>query len=459
MALVLRDELFTWDFVEMLPDLKRIRLVLENLGDEKLVKKLEQERGRGRDDYPVRAMWNFVVSFLLTGHVTWAGHLRELNRNRDLAMLCGFSPWRKLPGPDNLSRFLGVLLKMQPELMEMFHALVSTVGQLLPDFGRDLAADSKAVRSFAVASSKKLRKDGQPDARGEHDAAIAKKTQFVEKADGTTEEVLYEWFGFKLHLLVDTKYQLPVASEVTKGLVADTSRLEPLLKDWNEHHPELCARTEQVAADKAYDDEENHLATRRLGAQLLCPTRKMWREGQAKVTDPQGEQVILKLLANSDAGNLAYDQDGQLYCAFQEAPDRSWGWRQMVFKGYEADRGAVKYICPAKAYGCDCPSAEDCPKGLSTTVRVKLSTDPRIFTPTPRHTPKFQRLYNRRTAIERVNGILDNVLGLEWHTMRGRARVELRVTLSLCAMLAMAVGRIKKGEANLLGSLVRAAAA
>lgn len=457
MARMAQGELFSWDFVGTLPDLERIRVVLENLGDEELVSKLEGKRGVGRDDYPIRPMWNFVVSFLLTGHVTWAAHLRELHRNRDLASLCGFSSLKKLPGPHNLSRFLSQLLEMKIELVLMFHSLIKTLGTLLPELGRQLAVDSKAIRSFAVVSSEKVRKDGQPDGRGEHDAAVGKKTQFVEKADGTVEERLYEWFGFKLHLMVDTHYQLPVAFVVTQGLEADTSHLEPLLKDWQERHPDLSARTEEISADKAYDDKENHLAARAMDAQLLSPTRKMWREGDGKVTNAEGESTLLKLLPNTAAGNLAYDQDGQIYCAFHAAPDQPWSWQPMLFKGYEADREAVKYICPAKANECICPCAQDCPKGPQTTVRVKLSTEPRIFTPTPRHTLKFQRLYNRRTAIERVNGILDNVLGLEWHTMRGKARVDLRVTLSLCAMLAMSIGRVLKGQQHLLGSLVRAA--
>ncbi len=37
--------------------LDRLRLVLDALPDEDLVRFLEQRRGRGRDDYPIRPMW------------------------------------------------------------------------------------------------------------------------------------------------------------------------------------------------------------------------------------------------------------------------------------------------------------------------------------------------------------------------------------------------------------------
>ena len=88
---------------------------------------------------------------------------------------------------------------------------------------------------------------------------------------------------------------------------------------------------------------------------------------------------------------------------------------------------------------------------------MKLEDDPRIFVPTPRHTLKFKRLYNHRTAVERVNGILDTVLGFELHTIRGLAMTRLRVSMALIAMLAMAVGRIRTGQIKLLRSLTKAA--
>jgi hypothetical protein len=190
------------------------------------------------------------------------------------------------------------------------------------------------------------------------------------------------------------------------------------------------------------------------GAELLCPTRKLWREGDGSTLDSEGEEIKVKLLPKSRVGDLVYDQDGQVYCAYQPQRDKPWDWRPMVFKGYEADRLAVKYVCPARAYGIECPSVQDCRRGYSTQVRVKLEDEPRIFVPTPRHSPKFQRSYNPRTSVERVNGALDTVFGFELHTMRGLAMTRLRVGLALCAMLSMAAGRIKVNQRERMGSIV-----
>ena len=56
---------FSWSDVEKLPELRRLERVLKALPDEELPASLEavRGRGRGRDDYPVRAIWRAVVVF------------------------------------------------------------------------------------------------------------------------------------------------------------------------------------------------------------------------------------------------------------------------------------------------------------------------------------------------------------------------------------------------------------
>ena len=331
------------------------------------------------------------------------------------------------------------------------------VRSLIPDFGKHSALDSKAIHSFAINASSKLKKDGTPDRRGEHDAAISQKTRFVEKADGTTEEVAYQYFGFKVHLMVDIPTQLPIACRITQGLVADGPMALPILKSLDSKHPELVKGCETLAADRAYDDEKSIAkAHDTYGVEMLVPTRNLWRKGDFIIKDADGKETLLKQLPGNGKEELAYDQDGQLYCFHKDASSGAEDHYPMTFKGYEKDRESLKYVCPAKAKGFTCGRCAECPFA-NGQVRVKTETDRRIFVPLPRHTLSFQRAYNGRTAVERANGVLDTVFGFEWHSMRGLATVSLRVNLALACMLAMAIGRIKNGQAGLLRSLVRAA--
>jgi hypothetical protein len=45
------------------------------------------------------------------------------------------------------------------------------------------------------------------------------------------------------------------------------------------------------------------------------------------------------------------------------------------------------------------------------------------------------------------------VLGFEEHFIRGQDKMETRVTLGLVVLLAMALGRIRSGQAELMRSL------
>jgi hypothetical protein len=87
-------------------------------------------------------------------------------------------------------------------------------------------------------------------------------------------------------------------------------------------------------------------------------------------------------------------------------------------------------------------------------VRVPLELDRRIFTPIARHSDKWEKAYDRRTSVERVNSRLDQVLGFEHHTIRGKSKMEMRLALALVVMLAMALGRIRIGQVDKMRSLV-----
>ncbi|WP_234702034.1 hypothetical protein [Desulfotomaculum nigrificans] len=62
MAIIPQKQIFGWQEIDELGDLQRLLLVQNYLPDEELMKKLEQERGKGRNDYPVRPVWNSIQS-------------------------------------------------------------------------------------------------------------------------------------------------------------------------------------------------------------------------------------------------------------------------------------------------------------------------------------------------------------------------------------------------------------
>jgi hypothetical protein len=153
MAMLPQKPLFCWDEIENLGDLERLVLVLRTMPDERLMAVLERERGRGRDDYPVRAVWNSLVAGVVFQHVSVAGLRRELLRNAQLRQVCGFdvlvAAEKAVPPAWVYTRFFRLLFRHAAEVDTMFDELVAALHRELPGFGRVLAGDGKAIPTHA----------------------------------------------------------------------------------------------------------------------------------------------------------------------------------------------------------------------------------------------------------------------------------------------------------------------
>jgi len=451
MAILPQPSLFNWCDIEASSDLDRLRLVLRSMPDEALVAQLESERGRrGRNDYPVRACWNALLACYVFQHPSVEALLRELRRNAELRQVCGFDLLlgdRAVPSSWAFSRFMASVIAHRELVRAMFDGLVEEVAGLLPELGEFLAADGKALASFGRPPRRSA--DGSPqrqgaDGRTERDADWGAKTKVWTDRQGVEHVKEAYWFGFKLHLLVDSRSELPLAYELTKASVQEKTRLQPLLRAYAQQHPSLLARGRELSADKGYDSTRNQAA--------------VWDEFRLRpvidiIASWQDEHGGTRALVTDGCDSVVYDERGRVSCVCP----RTGTLRRMAFWGFEAARESLKYRCPQTARGLECAGREECPGAQSEygkLVRIPLSTDRRLFVPVPRDTPGWDQAYARRTAVERVNSRLDRVLGFEQHTVRGQAKMETRVGLGLAVMLAMAVGRIRSGEPEKMRSLL-----
>jgi hypothetical protein len=248
-----------------------------------------------------------------------------------------------------------------------------------------------------------------------------------------------EWFGYKLHLIVDAIYELPVAYEVTAASASEIPAGRELVKCLQKRHPELVDDCQTLAADKGLDDTKLICQLwDDCGIKPIIDIREMWK-------DQEPTRRV------SGLSNVVYDYRGTVYCYCPLRGDR----REMAYGGFEKDRQSLKYRCPAAHYGMECKGRKRC--RVRKAVRIRLCEDRRIFIPLARSSYAWKRQYKRRTAVERVNSRLDVSFGFEEHFIRGLAKMRLRVGLSLLVMLAMAVGRIREKQKPQLRSLVSAA--
>lgn len=450
MAIISQPFLVDWVHIDAASDLDRLRLVLSVIPDELLMLALEARRGRGRDDYPVRPVWNSILAGVVYGHLSVASLRRELLRNGELRKLCGFNPClgaKAVPTDSAYTHFLDSLLEQEAQIRAMFHRLVDKLERHLPDLGRTLAIDGKALPSFGRPRKKdepvRLRTDGQPDRRADPDADWGVKTKRGVDSSGKAWEKVSYWFGFELHLLVDSQHELPVDYKVTRASAPEIPELLPLVQETKELHPGVIEKAKELSGDKGYDSTDNN---ERLfdehGIRPVIDKRSDWKTGDE--TRPLHEDRV---------DTVVYDVKGAVKCVCPETGEV----RPMEPWGYEPDRRCLKYRCPAAVGEYPCRGRDRCPGAQSTygkVVRIPLDKDRRLFTPIARDSDSWVKAYARRTAVERVNSRIDRVLGFELHTTRGLVKMTTRVGLALVVVLGMALGRIEAGQRDRMRSLV-----
>jgi len=436
MAIITRQrQIFEWAELEILGDLERLRLVLEYMPDEELMQHLERERFKGRDDYPVRAVWNSILAGVVYQHPNVESLRRELSRNNQLRRICGFAE-DKVPTPAVYSRFMLKLFSHQELIDDLFENLVGQCSELLPGFGRHLVLDGKAISSYARGRSKAQKKDGRRDLEADYGV----KKYKGKREDGTPWEKVITWFGYKLHLLVDADYELPVAFMITAASRSEVRQAHQMVDDLAENRPQILKEAEYFMADRGYDD-----------GKLIT---KLWDEHQIKAVIDirdlwQDDKEETRTLESFE--NIVYDYRGTVSCCCPQEIKL----KEMAYGGFEKQREALKYRCPAKHDGRLCKGEGKCP--VKTSIRIPLSTDRRVFTPLARSSHKWKDLYKKRTAVERVNSRLDVSFGFEQHFIRGQKKMHLRCSLALCIMLAMAIGRVREKKPDLMRSLVKSA--
>jgi hypothetical protein len=403
---------------EVSPVEHRIVAVLMALDAERLLSALNHERGpQGRDDYTNRVMWNCMIAFGCLCVRSVPDGLKFLKLSPGLRRICGIESRRGVPTKFSFYRFEKRLTGHLVLMEEIFAELVRRLKELLPGFGERLATDSTKLHS--QANGRKPSVDG--------DASWKKYEHAHTDEKGQKRKSSVTWFGYKLHLIVDALYELPIAELVTTARDNDAPHFPALWQKAKDTLPGLAEIAKSNAQDKGYDEVAVYQASWKDGVEPVIPLKDQTEE-ENKVLLPENQQV----------------------CPRGDA---------LRFDGYETARNALRYDLPKT-----CPRENGNPRGaavdrgyceLSDTcaqkfMRVKVTEENlRHLGPVVRESKKFARLYRGRTAVERVNSRLKAHDGLDEIKRRGIMRVSVWALIALLCMNAFAVtvateGRIKE---------------
>jgi hypothetical protein len=435
--------LFAWEALEDSPSLQTVRELLAVIPDGPLLEALRQNRGRGRDDYPVSVLWGVCVLTVALRHSSIEACLAELRRHAALRQLIGIESEAGVPKKWNVSRFQARLGQEPFRTLAhtAFEVMARRLAQAVPDLGRAVAGDSTTLNA---------RRETARQPAEDLPAATGGRKEYLDE-QGQVSRV-HEWFGYKLHLAVDVKHEVALAWRITTATASDGATIPQLLEGTDRVLPP--ARMQSFAYDKAADDQKVHERLQTRGVRPLIEVRCMWKD-ELERSLPGHEQA---------ATPLYYDEAGTVYCydMVSKTPVR----HPMAYVGYEKDRQCLKYRCPARQHNWRCASERRCGQGRAwgLTVRVPQELDLRRFPAVPRATKKFERLYNGRTAVERVNARLKIFWGADDGNVTGAYRFWANVSTVLLVHLAFAtlLARAPRREGGLgklrLGPVQRALA-
>ena len=390
--------------------LGELAAVFSSLDDAVLLSRLQEYRPVGRQGYPLKALWrSYVASFILNLPHTNA-LIRRLEDEPDLRHLCGFGD--ALPHRTTFNRFIQRLAH-HPDLVEtVFADLTHQLKTLIPDLGAEVAIDSTTVRSHCNPNRPKVRRGVKRISDPE--ASWTAKNSARAKKGGK------EWHhGYKVHMVADANYGVPLAHLVTTAKRNDSPELPAVIAQSEALYPWFSPSA--VVADRGYDSVANHEHLHQKG---ILPIIHIRRKANAALYDGiYTENGVPTCLGQVPMEYVRSDpEQGHLYRC-----------RGCHLAG--TMRGGVRH--------CDTEVWEDPKKDI------------RLFGVVRRDGPEWKALYTKRQAIERVFKSMKESRRLERHCIRGLRQITLHAAMSALAFQATVLVRLQVGDVEWMRWMVR----
>ncbi len=350
--------------------------ILDSPEVSRLIDELQTTRETGRPGYPLRSMVGMALAKSLYALPTWTRTVALVREHPALAAV--IAPDGKVPSVFACYRFTAKLRAHTDMLEECIAGVLKELKKRNPLLGWDVAIDASDMPAYANGQRYKYKggpereKYSDPDASWGHRSAVSTR-----KGGG--------FYGYKLHLAVCAKTDLPLAWRVETARMNESPTVVPLLDKLQGlgFNPETCAM------DKGYDNGPNYQA---------CEDRDI------------RPVICLKETARVKRGD-------------HKPPTCEHGeWR---FAGADYDRKATKWRCPTG----------EC-KPASRWIKAD-----RLHPLIPRETPRWKALYRGRASVERAFGRSKHEWGLAPLRVRRIERVRLHADLTILAQLSTALSR------------------
>ncbi|WP_041695058.1 transposase [Alicyclobacillus acidocaldarius] len=350
--------------------------------------KLRSSTPQGTKPISREAILRAFLAAPLEGISTFTQLHRRLESDLRFRYQCGFSLHKPVPSVSTLSRVFQAIVD-KGVAATLFAELVRQCRDEGLIEGEHVAIDSTAIHAY---ERKHPRSGVQPTDRANWGA----------KFDAFGNKLA--WFGYKVHLAVDAKSELPMALTVTPANVYDGEMAIPLMEEL--HRQDWRIRF--VLMDAGYDQTKNYEAARALGGQAIIPLNR-----RNEKEPPEG-----------------MDFDGTPRCTM--------GYRMTYWGVHNA---WLKFRCPHATGYVDCPlgMAACSASNYGMVVKKHIDEDVRRYANPHRGSRTWKMLYAERSAVERCFARLKEWLTLDGVHVRGIEKVTVHAYIHAIVLLASAL--------------------
>lgn len=368
----------------------KIKLIFENI-DFSFIEPLvfHKYHRLGRQPFHPISMFKALLLIYLGEADSVRNLADKLTYNTRLIYLCGFD-YNHTPAHNTFSDFrkrLGASL-----FFEILHKIIAQAIAFGIICGKITAVDSTHIIAFSNPFGKKIedkRIYSDKDARWGH-----KNKNFV-------------FFGYKIHLLVDTETDIPIAIEVTPGNENDGKKLPTLVEQVKRKQPQI--KIEKLIADKAYLDNENYIYLEKEGIEAYIPHKE------------NRKNPIL-------TGEVIIDKENRFYC--------QKGNQELVYYGYNKKRNRIKLRCPVGMGKGSCLFFKQCSKSdYGRSFYIGVNKELKLIGVKEKYDKEFKEIYKKRSSVERSNSELKRWHKLNRVFVREIENLNQHVILSVIAMV------------------------
>lgn len=369
----------------------KLEMILSQIDVSKLANSLRKSSSsKGPKGYEATSILYALIAMQVEKIQTIKDLVLNLKRNPVLRYCCGFDVLGSVPSESTFSRFLERLSQNQ-ELELLFYDLVLKAKKLNIVDGEHVSIDSTKLNSYEAAKPKKKIVDN------------GLNPNWGMKRDTNGNNI--RWFGWKLHILCDSKSELPLDIRITPASVHDGTVAIPMIEEFLQKYRSVF-RPKYYAMDSGYDYEYIY-------------------------KDIINKCNAIPIIAYNPRGSFAppegLDKDFDPICS---------GGYKLVYWGKE--RNHLKFRCPHALGKCDCPHGMNwcSPSNYGYTLKLNYKENPRQHGYPLRSSEKWQRQYDKRTSVERCNSRLKRYLNVDNIRSRGIKKAKTHALLNCIALIA-----------------------